>query len=71
MLIAQAHAYSGNMEEGIKLALSGLALARGYHSLRHEARVQIMHDRLKASPLGQHRLVRDLQEALMSGRREK
>jgi transcriptional regulator with XRE-family HTH domain len=67
---AQAHAYSGDMQEGIKLALSGLALVRGYHSIRHEARVQKMHDRLKASPWGQHRLLRDLQDALMSGRRE-
>ena len=63
---AQAHAYHGDMEEGIKLALSGLELARGYHSIRHEARVQKMYDRLKASPLGQHQLLRDLEEALMS-----
>ena len=68
---AQAHAYSGDIEEGIKLALHGLELARGYHSVRHEARVQKMYDRLMASPLGQHELLRDLQDALMSERREK
>lgn len=67
---AQAHAYSGDIEEGIRLALNGLALAREYHSVRHEARVQKMHDRLKASPLGQHQLLRDLEEALRSGEKE-
>ncbi len=65
---AQAHAYNGDIEEGIRLALKGLALAREYHSVRHEARVQKMHDRLRASPLGQHQLLRDLEGALMSGR---
>jgi transcriptional regulator with XRE-family HTH domain len=63
---AQAHAYNGDIEEGIRLALNGLELARGYHSARHVARIQKMYDRLKASPLGQHGLLRDLQEALMS-----
>ncbi|HEU0003587.1 MAG TPA: hypothetical protein VFQ36_21955, partial [Ktedonobacteraceae bacterium] len=64
---AQAHAYNGNLEEGVKLALSGLELARGYRSARHVARIQKMYDRLRASPLGQHQLLRDLQDALMSG----
>lgn len=68
---AQAHAYNGDIEEGVKLALTGLELARGYHSARHVARIQKMYDRLKASPLGQHQLLGDLQEALMSGGREK
>ena len=67
---AQAHAYNGEIEEGIQLALKGLTLVREYHSVRHEARVQKMHDRLKASPLGQHQLLRDLEEALMSGRKQ-
>ena len=31
---------------------------------------KIAFDRLKVSPLGQHQLLRDLEEALMSGRRE-
>lgn len=68
---AQAHAYNGDLEEGVKLALSGLELARGYHSARHVARIQKMYDRLKASPLGQHQLLRDLQDALMSGEEKK
>ncbi|HZS75961.1 MAG TPA: helix-turn-helix transcriptional regulator [Ktedonobacteraceae bacterium] len=63
---AQAHAYSGNLEEGIKLALKGLELAKQYQSRRHEARVQKMYDRLRASPLGKHPLLRDLEEALQS-----
>lgn len=67
---AQAHAYSGDMEKGIKLAVKGLELARGYHSIRHEARLQKMYDRLRVSPLGKHPLLRDLQEALMNGDKE-
>jgi len=63
---AQAHAYSGDMDEGIKLALSGLEFARAYHSIRHEARIQKMYDRLRASSLGQHPLLRDLRDALMN-----
>lgn len=65
---AQAHAYAGDMEEGITLALKGLELARGYHSIRHEARLQKMYDRLKISPLGKHSGLHNLQEALMNGK---
>ncbi len=63
---AQAHAFSGDVDEGVKLAIKGLDLARGYHSKRHVARVQTMYNRLSVTPLGQHPLLCDLQDALMS-----
>lgn len=62
---AQAHAYNKNIDEGVKLALNGLELAKGYRSKRHVARVQNMYDRLSVTPLGKHPRLRDLKEALM------
>lgn len=67
---AQAHAFSGDIEQGITLALNGLELAKRYHSTRHIARVQKMYDRLRTTPLGQHPRLRDLREALSSVARE-
>jgi transcriptional regulator with XRE-family HTH domain len=62
---AQAHAFSGDIDEGVKLALKGLDIARGYGSKRHIARVQKMYDRLSTTPMSQHDLLRDLRDALM------
>lgn len=62
---AQAHAFSGDIDQGVSLALYGLDLARRYHSRRHVARVQKMYDRLRTTPFGQHSRLRDLREALM------
>jgi transcriptional regulator with XRE-family HTH domain len=44
---AQALAHSGNLDEGVRLAIQGLDLARGYGSPRLVSRVQRMHDRLQ------------------------
>lgn len=63
---AQAHAYSGDIEKGVNLAIQGIGLARGYKSQRHISRVQGMYDRLQVTPLGKHPLMKDLKEVLMS-----
>jgi len=62
---AQAYAFSGDIDEGVKLALKGLDIARGYGSKRPIARVQKMYDRLSTTPMSQHDLLRDLRDALM------
>jgi transcriptional regulator with XRE-family HTH domain len=67
---AQAHAFSGDIEQGVTLALNGLELAQRYYSTRHIARVQKMYNRLRTTPLGQHPRLRDLREALASTARE-
>lgn len=64
ILKAQAHAYAGNVDMGVKLALDGLACARRYGSPRHVSRVQRMHDRLRQTPMGTSGRLRDLAEAL-------
>jgi len=64
ILRAQAHAYAGNVEKGVQLALQGLRLAQEYHSKRHISRIQRMYDRLLVTPLGKHPRLQDLQEAL-------
>jgi transcriptional regulator with XRE-family HTH domain len=66
---AQAHAYSGNMETGIALALEGIELARGYGSQRHISRVQGMYDRLSVTPLGKHPQMKVLKEILQNEQR--
>lgn len=63
---AQAYAYSGEVEEGVRLALKGLHLAKEYHSERHISRVQGMYDRLSVTPLATHSRMRDLKEALLT-----
>lgn len=63
---AQAYAYSGEVEEGVRLALKGIALAKEYHSERHLSRVQSMYDRLSVTPLAAHPRMRDLKEALLT-----
>lgn len=65
---AQAHTYGGDIDEGVKLALKGLDLAKQYHSKRHIARIQGMCDRLSVTPMGKHSLLRDLQDVLRSER---
>jgi hypothetical protein len=64
ILRAQAHAYAGNVDTGVKLALDGLAFARRYGSPRHVSRVQRMYDRLSQTPIGTSARMRDLAEAL-------
>jgi transcriptional regulator with XRE-family HTH domain len=64
ILKAQAHAYAGNVEVGVKLGLDGLAFARRYGSPRHVSRVQRMSDRLSETPIGTSVRMRDLAEAL-------
>ena len=64
ILKAQAHAYNGNMDKGVNLALRGLTLANEYHSRRHISRIQRMYERLRVTPLGRHARLRDLEEAL-------
>jgi hypothetical protein len=61
---AQALAHAGHLDEGVAVALEGLALARSYGSARHVSRVQRMHDRLvRKLPASEPRLVQ-LREAL-------
>lgn len=61
---AQAHAYNGDVEQGISYAIDGLDLATQYHSVRHVSRVQVMYDRLNVTLAGKHPRMKDLQEAL-------
>ena len=63
---AQAYSYAGDVDGGIKLALRGIELARGYGSKRHVSRVQGMYDRLSVTSLGNHSRMRDLREALVT-----
>jgi hypothetical protein len=63
---AQAHAYSGDINKGVKLAIEGIEFAKSYKSRRHISRAQIMYERLSATPLGKHPRMKDLKEALMS-----
>jgi len=64
ILRAQAHAYAGNVDTGVRLALDGLAFAKRYGSARHVSRVQRMYDRLQDTPMGSSARMRDLAEAL-------
>jgi transcriptional regulator with XRE-family HTH domain len=64
ILKAQAHAYAGNVDVGVKLGMDGLAFARRYGSPRHASRVQRMYDRLSQTPIGTSTRMRDLAEAL-------
>lgn len=64
---AQALAGAGHLDEGVRLAIEGLELARSYGSPRHVSRVQRMHDRLVTVwPRSEPRLV-ELREALAAG----
>src|SRR6266511_3454607 len=63
ILRAQAHAYAGNVDTGVRLALDGLAFAKRYGSARHVSRVQRMYDRLQDTPMGSSARRRDLAEA--------
>jgi hypothetical protein len=62
---AQAHAYSGDIETGVKLAMQGIDLAHEYGSQRHVSRVQGMYERLQVTKLGKHARMKDLKEVLM------
>ena len=64
ILKAQAHAYAGNVDVGVKLGMDGLTFARRYGSARHASRVQRMYDRLSQTPIGTSARMRDLVEAL-------
>lgn len=64
ILRAQAHAYAGEIEEGVRLAIEGLTLARLYRSPRHVSRVQRMHDRLSVTCHRDSPHLRDLADAL-------
>ncbi len=64
ILKAQAFSYTGAVDEGVKYALKGLELARGYESKRHISRVQRMYDRLSVTSLASHQSLKDLNEAL-------
>lgn len=64
ILRAQAHAYAGNVDTGVRLAIDGLTFARRYGSARHVSRVQRMYDRLQGTPIGSSARMRDLAEAL-------
>ncbi len=63
---AQAHAYSGDLANGIALATQGITLAQRYGSQRHISRVQAMYDRLRVTKLGKHTRMKDLKDALLS-----
>lgn len=64
ILKAQAHAYAGDVDVGVELAIEGLQFARRYGSARHVSRVQRMHDRLSGTPIGSSARMRDLADAL-------
>ncbi|MEA2534967.1 MAG: hypothetical protein QOJ93_2778 [Actinomycetota bacterium] len=64
ILRAQAYAYAGEVDEGVRLAIDGLALARRYNSPRHISRVQRMHDRLSVTPHAGSPGLKDLADAL-------
>jgi len=64
ILRAQAYAYAGEVDEGVRLAIEGLALARRYDSPRHISRVRRMHDRLSVTPHRDNPSLSDLDDAL-------
>ncbi len=64
ILKAQAYAYAGEIDEGVKFALKGLNLARGYRSQRHISRVQRMYDRLSVTTYRAAPKLRELYIAL-------
>jgi hypothetical protein len=64
ILKAQAHAYAGNVDVGVDLAIEGLGFARRYGSARHASRVQRMYDRLSDTPIASSARMRDLADAL-------
>jgi transcriptional regulator with XRE-family HTH domain len=61
---AQALAHGGHLDEGVRMALEGLGLARSYGSARHVSRVQRMHDRLATTLAPSESRLVDLREAL-------
>lgn len=66
---AQAHAYNGNLEDGVTLAMRGLKLAARYHSIRHISRVQGMYDRLSVTKMKKEPRLRELKDALHKAQR--
>lgn len=64
ILKAQAYAYAGEIDEGVKFALKGLQLARGYRSQRHISRVQRMYDRLSVTKYKSQPSLNILKDAL-------
>lgn len=61
---AQALAQAGDLDEGVRLAIDGLMLARSYGSARHASRVQRMHDRLAATLRPSEPKLAELRDAL-------
>jgi len=61
---AQALAHAGHLDEGVRVAVSGLELARRYGSTRHVSRVQRMYDRLTQTWPRSERSLVDLHDAL-------
>lgn len=61
---AQALAGAGSLDEGVRLAIEGLLLARGYGSPRHVSRVQRMHERLQRTIPGTNPHLARLRDAL-------
>ncbi len=66
---AQAYTYSGDIENGIKLAMQGIELAEAYGSRRHISCVQGMYERLQVTKLGKHARMKDLKEVLVGAQR--
>lgn len=63
---AQALAHAGHLDEGVRVAVSGLELARGYGSARHVSRVQRMYERLARTWSRSEPTLVDLHDALAS-----
>jgi transcriptional regulator with XRE-family HTH domain len=61
---AQALAQAGDLDEGVRLAIDGLMLARSYGPARHASRVQRMHDRLAATLRPSEPKLAELRDAL-------
>ncbi len=66
----QAHLFSEDIDQGMKLSLEGLALATAYQSKRHVGWLEKTYNRLRVLPIGQGKRLDPLRDALVEARRK-
>jgi transcriptional regulator with XRE-family HTH domain len=67
---AQAYSYAGDLDKGLEYAVRGLGLAAQYQSKRHVARLEIMYNRLRVTPIGKNKRLDTLRDALLEAQRK-
>ena len=68
---AQAYAYIGDLNKGLKYSLDGLNLASQCRSKRYVERLEIMYNRLRVTKMGNDRRVKEIGAALHNTQQER